>query len=87
MQKSAAKSTQCAEHSIWTSVPTPPTAGQKPLDFSAIDAKENQRIISSEKRSFAMVGCSEDPVTGGKDEGSCQSNDRRWRHVVLLRPG
>jgi hypothetical protein len=66
MQKSAHKSTLCAEHGIWTSVPTPPRAGQKPLNFNAIDAKENQRIISSEKMSFAMVGCSGDPVTGKK---------------------
>jgi hypothetical protein len=66
MPKSADKSTLCVEHRIWTTVPTPPTAGQKPLDFSAIDAKENQRIISSEKMSFAMVGCSGDPVTGKK---------------------
>ena len=66
MPKSADKSTLCAEHGIWTSVPTPPPAGQKPLDFSAIDAKENKRILSSEKMSFAMVGCSGDPVTGKK---------------------
>ena len=66
MPKSADKSTQCAEHGIWTSVPTRPAGGQKALDFSAIDAKENQRIISSEKMSFAMVGCSGDPVTGKK---------------------
>lgn len=66
MLKSANKSTQCAEHGIWTSAPTPPRAGQKPLNFSAIDAKENQRIISSEKMSFAMVGCSGDPATGKK---------------------
>jgi acid phosphatase type 7 len=66
MPKSADISTQCAEHGIWTSVPAPPAAGQKPLDFSAIDAKENQRIISSRKMSFAMVGCSGDPVTGKK---------------------
>jgi hypothetical protein len=49
MPKRADKSTQCAERGIWTSVPKPPPAGQKPLDFSAIDAKENQRIISSKK--------------------------------------
>jgi acid phosphatase type 7 len=64
MPKSADKSTQCAEHGIWTSVPTPPPAGQKPLNFSALDGKENQRIISSGKMSFAMVGCSGDPATG-----------------------
>src|SRR5580658_2818174 len=66
MPKSADKSTQCAEHGIWTSVPTPPPAGQRPLNFSALDAKENQRIISSGKMSFAMVGCSGDPTTGKK---------------------
>src|SRR5580704_12305724 len=64
--KSANKSTQCAEHGIWTSVPKPPPAGQKPLNFSVIDGKENQRIISAGKMSFAMVGCSGDPVTGKK---------------------
>ena len=37
--------------------------GQTPVDFSALDADENQRIISSEKMSFAMVGCSGDPET------------------------
>ena len=87
MLKSANKSTQCAEHGIWTSAPTPPRAGQKPLNFSAIDAKENQRIISSEKMSFAMVGCSGDPATGKKTEGGRQSNDRCRRHVILLPPG
>jgi hypothetical protein len=61
MPKRADKSTLCAEHGIWTSVPTPPPAGQKPLDFNAIDAKENQRILSSERMSFSMVGCSGDP--------------------------
>ena len=66
MPKSTDKSTQCAEHGIWSSVPAPPPAGQKPLNFSAIDAEENQRIISSEKMSFAMVGCSGDPATGKK---------------------
>ena len=66
MAKTADKSTQCAEHGIWTSVPASPPAGQKPLDFSTIDGKENQRIVSSEKMSFAMVGCTGDPVTGKK---------------------
>src|SRR6202035_4641709 len=64
MAKSSGKSTQCAEHGIWTSVPAP--AGQRPLDFGAIDAEENQKIISSGKMSFAMVGCSGDPVTAKK---------------------
>jgi acid phosphatase type 7 len=64
MAKDSGKSTKCAEHGIWTGVPTPPPARQKPLDFSTIDARENQQIISSGKMSFAMVGCSGDPDTG-----------------------
>jgi hypothetical protein len=64
MAKGNDKSTKCAEHGIWTSVPAPPPAGQKPLNFSTIDVKENQQIISSGKMSFAMVGCSGDPDTG-----------------------
>ena len=63
MSKHADKQTRCAEHGVWTSVPTPPPAGQLSLDFSAIDADENQRIMSSGKMSFAMVGCSGDPAT------------------------
>jgi len=66
MKKSAGKPTLCAEHGIWNSVPKPPPAGQKPLNFSAIDGKENDRILSSEKMSFAMVGCSGDPLKGKK---------------------
>jgi acid phosphatase type 7 len=66
MPKRANKSTQCAEHGMWNRVPAPPPAGQKPLNFSTIDAKENQRIISSGKMSFAMVGCSGDPAKGKK---------------------
>lgn len=62
MSKNGDKLTKCAEHGVWTSLPAPP-AGQKPLDFSAIDADENQRIVSSRKMSFAMVGCSGDPET------------------------
>lgn len=60
MSKNGNNLTKCAEHGVWTSLPAPP-AGRKPLDFSAIDAKENQRIIDSGKMSFAMVGCSGDP--------------------------
>lgn len=52
---------KCAEHGVWTAPPKAPPANQKPLDFSAIDAEENERIISSGKMSFAMVGCSGDP--------------------------
>jgi hypothetical protein len=58
---------KCAEHDTWTSPPTPP-AGQKPLDFSIIDAAENQRISSSGRMSIAMVGCSGDPQTQEKVE-------------------
>ena len=47
--------TKCAEHGLWTSTPTP-RAAQKPLDINAIDAVENQWIISSGKMSFATVG-------------------------------
>jgi Calcineurin-like phosphoesterase len=56
--------TKCAEHGVWTAAPKAPPANQKPLDFSAIDADENKRIISSGKMSFAMVGCSGDPDDG-----------------------
>jgi hypothetical protein len=63
MSKHADEQTKCAEHGVWTSVPTPPPAGQQSLNLSAIDADENQRIISSGKMSFAMVGCSGDPDT------------------------
>jgi hypothetical protein len=49
VSKHADKQTKCAEHGVWTNVPTPAPAGQQPLDFSAIDADENQRIISSER--------------------------------------
>jgi hypothetical protein len=66
MKKSAGKPTLCAEHGIWNSVPKPPPARQKPLNFSAIDGKENDRILTSEKMSFAMVGCSGDPLKGKK---------------------
>jgi len=61
-KKNLGKLTKCAEHGVWTSPPAPP-GGQKPLDFGAIDADENQRIISSGKMSLAMVGCSGDPET------------------------
>src|SRR5271154_2029820 len=63
MSKRADKQTKCGEHGVWTSAPTPPPAGPQSLDFSAIDADENQRIISSGKMTFAMVGCSGDPDT------------------------
>jgi hypothetical protein len=62
VSKNGDKLTKCAEHGVWTSPPAPPV-GQKPLDFSAIDADENQRILSSGKMSVAMVGCPGDPET------------------------
>jgi len=62
VSKNGDKPTKCAAHGVWTSPPAPP-AGQKSLDFSALDAGENQRIIASGKMSFAMVGCSGDPET------------------------
>jgi acid phosphatase type 7 len=74
LSKHADKQTKCAEHGIWTSVPTPPPAGQQSLDFSAIDSDENQRIISSGKMSFAMVGCSGDPDT--------QTNTEAVAHAI-----
>jgi acid phosphatase type 7 len=74
MGKHADKQTKCAEHGVWTGVPTPPPAGQQSLDFSAIDPDENQRIISSGKMSFAMVGCSGDPDT--------QTNTEAVAHAI-----
>ena len=58
--------TACAEHGVWTDmtqVKRPPS-NQQPLEFSSVDAEENQRILTSGKMSFAMVGCSGDPATG-----------------------
>jgi hypothetical protein len=55
MSKNAEKLTMCAEHSVFSN-PSARPAGQKPLDLSTINAAENQRIISSGKMSFAMVG-------------------------------
>jgi len=78
VSKNGDKLTKCAEHGVWTSPPAPP-AGQKPLDFSAIDADEDQRIVSSGKMSFAMVGCSGDPETrtntGAVAEAITAAND------------
>jgi acid phosphatase type 7 len=56
-------SSSCAEHGVWTDVTQVkhPPAHPQPLDFSSIDPDENQRILSSGKMSFAMVGCSGDP--------------------------
>ena len=64
MSKNTGNPNKCAEHGVWTAVPKAPPAGQKPLDFSTIDADENKQIISSGKMSFAMVGCSGDPEDG-----------------------
>jgi hypothetical protein len=58
--------TSCAEHGVWTDIDQikhPPTK-QQPLEFSNVDPDENQRILSSQKVSFAMVGCSGDPKSG-----------------------
>lgn len=58
--------TACAEHGVWTDVTQVkhPPANQPPLELSVVDPEENQRILSSGKMSFAMVGCSGDPTTG-----------------------
>ena len=61
MSKDENKSTDCAEHGIWTAAPAPPPANQKPLNLSAIDPKADQQILSSGKMRFAAVGCSGDP--------------------------
>src|SRR6516162_6719913 len=58
--------TACAEHGVWTDVTQVkrPPSNQQPLEFSSVDPEENQRILTSGKMSFAMVGCSGDPTTG-----------------------
>ena len=58
--------TACAEHGVWTDVTQikHPPPNHPPLQFSTVDPEENQRILSSGKMTFAMVGCSGDP--GGK---------------------
>ncbi len=62
--------TACAEHGVWTDVTQVrhPPANQQPLQFSSVDPEENQRILSSGKMSFAMVGCSGDPTTGANTQ-------------------
>jgi hypothetical protein len=62
MSKDGHKSTDCAEHGIWTSAPAPAPANQKPLNLSAIDPKANQQILSWGKMTFATVGCTGDPL-------------------------
>ena len=56
----------CAEHGVWTDVTQVkhPPADQKLLYLSAVDPEENEKILSSGKMSFAMVGCSGDPKNG-----------------------
>src|SRR5208337_213715 len=55
----------CAEHGVWTDVTQVkhPPAKHQPLQFSSVDPEENQRILSSGKMTFALVGCSGDPTT------------------------
>ena len=62
--------TKCAEHGVWTDINQVKhfPANQPPLEFSSVDPDENQRILSSGKMSFAMVGCSGDPTTGANTE-------------------
>ena len=56
----------CAEHGVWTDVTQVKRrpVNQQPLQFSKIDPIENQRIRESGKMSFAVVGCSGDPLNG-----------------------
>jgi len=58
--------TKCAEHGVWTDITQVkhPPANQRAFEFSSVDPDENQRILSSGKMTFAMVGCSGDPTTG-----------------------
>ena len=58
MPKSADKSTQCAEHGIWTSVPAPLTAGHKPLDFSVRQRQGTRQEIQL----YAMANRGTRPV-------------------------
>ena len=62
--------TACAEHGVWTDITQVkhPPANQPPLEFSTVDPQENQRILSSGKMSFAMVGCSGDPNDGANTQ-------------------
>ena len=62
--------TACAEHGVWTDVTQikHPPASHPPLQFSAVDPEENQRILSSGKMTFAMVGCSGDPENGANTQ-------------------
>jgi hypothetical protein len=70
----------CAEHGVWTDVTQVkhPPANQKPLELSTVDPEENQRILSSGKMSFAMVGCSGDPKQGTNTQavGTAVSADK-----------
>ncbi len=62
--------TACAEHGVWTDVTQikHPPASHPPLQFSTVDPEENQRVLSSDKMSFAMVGCSGDPENGANTQ-------------------
>src|SRR5271165_2109206 len=71
--------TSCAEHGVWTDVTQVkhPPADQRPLYLSAVDPEENEKILSSGKMSFGMVGCSGDPKNGAntKAVGVAVAND------------
>ena len=72
--------TRCAEHGLWTDVTQVkhPPADHQPLPFSSVDPDENERILSSGKMSFAMVGCSGDPInrTNTQAVGAALSTDK-----------
>jgi Calcineurin-like phosphoesterase len=75
-----ASPTACAEHGVWadmTQVKHPP-ADHQPLQFTNADPDENERILSSGKMSFAMVGCSGDPMieTNTQAVGAAISADK-----------
>jgi hypothetical protein len=65
----------CAEHGVWTDITQVrhPPRNQQPLQFSSVDPEENQRILSSGKMSFAMVGCSGDPTTGANTRAAAKA--------------
>ena len=65
--------TACAEHGVWTDVMQVrhPPANHQPLQFSSVDPEENQRILSSGRMRFAMVGCSGTRNHSPKSRGEC----------------
>jgi hypothetical protein len=75
-----ASRTRCAEHGVWTDVTRVkhPPADHQPLQFSSVDPDENERILSSGKMSFAMVGCSGDAINGTNTQavGAALSADK-----------